>query len=35
MDGVLSRVWEYALLREGYTYVQEAAFLLFHTVAHS
>ncbi|MBR5263400.1 MAG: nucleotidyltransferase family protein, partial [Clostridia bacterium] len=34
MDSVLSRVWEFSLLREGYTYVQEAAFLLFHTVAH-
>jgi hypothetical protein len=34
MDGVLSRVWEHAVLREGYTYVQDGAFLLFHTVAH-
>lgn len=34
MDSVLERVWAYAVLREGMTYVQDDAFLVFHTVAH-
>ena len=34
MDDVLETVWDHAVLREGMTYVQDGAFLLFHTVAH-
>ena len=36
IDGLLSRVWEYAVLQEGkkYTYEQTAEYLAFHTLAH-
>ena len=37
MDKVLSRVWEYAVLEDGwsYRYTQSVEYLTFHTVAHA